>query len=188
MRDYSQEIAQAKRGQELDPLSSFANMELGETFYQARQYDQAINQITKTFEMDPHLVGFAYHVRARAYEQKKMYAEALEDSQRWAEAFHDDPQAISSLGRLYARMGNRAEAQKMLDKLQEISKRRYFSTYWTALVYVGLGDKEQALRNLEKAFEDRYFLMIWINSDPLFDSLRSDQRFADLVRHVGLSP
>lgn len=186
MRNYPEEINQAKRGRDLDPLSALANMELGEAFYHARQYDQAINQITRTFEMDPHLVGFAYHVRARAYEQKKMYAEALADSQRWADAYPNDAQAVSSLGRLHARMGNRAEAQRMLDRMQELSKQRYFSSYWTALVYLGLGDKDRALTNLERAYEDRYFLMIWINSDPLFDSLRSDQRFTDLVRRIGL--
>jgi len=186
MRNYQEEIAQARRGRELDPLSSFTNMELGEAYYHARQYDQAINQITKTFEMDPHLVGFAYYVRARSYVQKKMYAEAVSDCQRWEEAFHDDPQAVASLGWVYASMGNRPEAEKALSRLREISQQRYFSTYWFALVYVGLGDKDQALTNLEKAFEDRYFLMIWINGDPIFDSLRSDRRFADLSKRIGL--
>jgi eukaryotic-like serine/threonine-protein kinase len=185
-RDYQEEIAQAKRGRELDPLSPFANMELGEAYYHARQYDQAINQITQTFQMDPHLVGFAYHVRARAYEQKKMYGEALADSQAWAAAFPDDPQALASIGRIYGRMGNRAEAQKMLDKLQEMSKRRYVSSYWIATVYLGLGDKDQALNYLEKAYQERYFLMIWINGDPLFDSLRADSRFNDLLKRIGL--
>ncbi|MGZ8846197.1 MAG: alpha/beta fold hydrolase [Pyrinomonadaceae bacterium] len=186
MRNYPEEIAQAKRGRELDPLSSFTNMELGEAYYMARQYDQAINQITKTFEMDPHLVGFAYHVRARAYEQKKMYAEALADSQRWADAFKDNPQAISSVARFHARMGNRAEALKMLDRLQELSQHRYVSSYWTATVYIGLGDKEKALAALERAYEERYFLMIWINGDPLFDGLRSEPRFINLVKRIGL--
>jgi len=185
-RNYAEELVQAKHGRELDPLSPFANMELGEAYYHGRQYDQAINQITRTFEMDPHLVGFAYHVRARAYEQKKMYAEALADSQRWAEAFKDDPQPLSSVARFQARMGNRAEALKMLDRLQELSKHRYVSSYWTATVYIGLGDKENALAALEKAYEDRYFLMIWINGDPLFDSLRSEPRFIDLERRIGL--
>ena len=74
----------------------------------------------------------------------------------------------------------------MLDKLQVLSRQRYVSTYWTALVYIGLGDKDQALRNLEKAFEDRYFLMIWINGDPLFDPLRSEPRFTDLEHRIGL--
>jgi tetratricopeptide (TPR) repeat protein len=161
-------------------------MELGEAYYQGRQYDQAINQITKTFEMDPNLVGFAYHVRARAYEQKKMYAEGLADSQRWADAFKDDPLSISSVARFQARLGNRAEAQKMLDRLEELSKHRYVSSYWTATVYIGLGDKESALAALKKAYDERYFLMIWINVDPLFDPLRAEPRFIDLEQRIGL--
>ncbi|HEY0349368.1 MAG TPA: hypothetical protein VGC60_14555 [Pyrinomonadaceae bacterium] len=56
----------------------------------------------------------------------------------------------------------------------------------TALLYIGLGDKAHALSALEKACDDRYFLMIWINSDPRLDNLRSDQRFADLVHRVGV--
>jgi eukaryotic-like serine/threonine-protein kinase len=185
MRNYGEEIAYARRGRDLDPLSAFANMELGEAFYQARQYDQAINQITRTFEMDPHLIAFAYHVRARAYEQKRMYAEALADCQHWVAATRDDPQAIASLGRVYARAGNRREAEKMLNRLQEISRQRFVSSYWIATVYVGLGDKDQAFHHLEKAFDERYFLMVWMNSDPLFDNIRSDRRFTDLVRRIG---
>ena len=187
MRNYSEEIAQARHGQELDPLSAFANMELGEALYQARRYDEAIDQITKTLDLDPNLVGFAYHVRARAYEQKKMYPEAIADCLRWANAFHGDPFALASLGHVYGSMGSRREAQEVLDQLQEISKQRYFSSYWTAVAYAGLGDNDRAFQNLEKAFADRYFLMIWINSDPRFDNLRSDPRFADLVKRIGIS-
>ena len=90
------------------------------------------------------------------------------------------------MGRVYARMGNRVEAQGMLDRLQELSKQRYFSSYWTALVHLGLGDKDRALTELERAYEDRYFMMIWINGDALFDGLRSEPRFIDLVRRIGL--
>jgi serine/threonine protein kinase/pimeloyl-ACP methyl ester carboxylesterase/tetratricopeptide (TPR) repeat protein len=185
LRKYPEEIAEARRGQELDPLSAFSNMELGEAFYQARRYDESIEQIRKTFELDPHFF-VAYHVRARAYEQKKMYAEAVADCQEWAKVFHDDPAALASLGHVYATMGKRREAEEILKKLQEISKQRYFSPYWTAVVYAGLGDNDKAFQFFEKAFEDRYFIMIWINSDPRLDNLRSDPRFADLVRRVGL--
>lgn len=185
MKRYREEIAQAKRGQELDPLSAFANMELGEAFYQARRYDEAIEQIRKTLELDSHFF-IAYHVRARAYEQKRMYGEAIADCQEWAKLFHDDPPAIASLGHVYASMGNRREAERTLDRLQQISTQRYFSPYWTAVVYAGLGDLDRAFHYLEKAFEDRYFILIWINSDPRLDNLHSDRRFADLVRRMGL--
>jgi serine/threonine protein kinase/TolB-like protein/Tfp pilus assembly protein PilF len=183
LRQYPEEIAEAKRGQELDPLSAFTNMELGEAFYHARRYDEAIEQGTRALELDPHFF-VAYHVRARAYEQKKMYAEAIADCQEWEKIFPDDPQALASLGHVYASMGKGREAEEIVNKLLEISKQRYFSPYWTAVAYAGLGDNDQAFQYFEKAFEDRYFLMIWMNSDPRMDNLRSDPRFADLVRRI----
>lgn len=186
LRRHPEEIAEAKRGQELDPLSAFSNMELGEAFYEARRYDEAIEQIRRTLELDPHFF-IAYHVRARAYEQKKMYAEAIADCQEWARIFHDDPIALASLAHVYATMGKRREAEDILNKLVEISKQRYFSPYWIAVVYAGLGDNDKAFQYFEQAFEDRYFIMIWINSDPRLDNLRSDPRFAELVRRIGLS-
>jgi serine/threonine-protein kinase len=185
LRRYPEEIAEARRGQELDPLSAFANMELGEAFYQARRYDEAIVQIKKTLELDSHFF-VTYHVGARTYEQKKMYAEAIAACQEWLKNFPDDPNALASLAHVYATMGKRREAEDIIRKLLEISKQRYFSPYWIAVAYAGLGDNDQALNYFEKAFEDRYFLMIWINSDPRFDNIRSDPRFADLVRRVGL--
>ena len=160
-------------------------MELGEALYHARRYDEAIEQIRKTFELDSHFF-IAFHVRARAYEQKKMYAEAIADCQEWAKIFHDDPIAIASLGHVYAAMGKRREAEEVVNKLLEISKQRYVSPYWIAIVYAGLANNDQAFHYFEKAFEDRYFIMIWINSDPRLDNLRSDPRFADLLRRIGL--
>jgi tetratricopeptide (TPR) repeat protein len=186
LRRYPEEIAEARRGQELDPLSAFSNMELGEALYQARRYDEAIEQIRKTFELDQHFF-IAYHVRARAYEQKKMYAEASADCQEWAKIFHDDdPIALASLAHVYGTMGKRHEAEEAIKRLQEISSQRYFSPYWTAVAYAGLGDNDKAFQYFDKAFQDRYFIMIWINSDPRFDNLRSDPRFAELVRRIGL--
>jgi tetratricopeptide (TPR) repeat protein len=185
LRRYPEEIAEAGRGQELDPLAAFTNMELGEAFYHSRRYDEAIEQIRKTLELDPHFF-VAYHVRARAYEQKKMYAEAIADCQEWAKILPDDPLALATLAHVYGTMGKRRDAEDIIKKLQEISKQRYFSPYWTAVAYAGLGDNDKAFQYFEKAFDDRYFIMIWINSDPRLDNLRADPRFADLVRRVGL--
>jgi TolB-like protein/Tfp pilus assembly protein PilF len=183
---YPEEIAEARRGQELDPLAAFTNMEFGEALYMARRYDEAIEQIRKTLELEPHFF-IAYHVRARAYEQKKMYAEAIADCQEWARVFNDDPMALATLGHIYATMGKRKEAEEIIGKMQGMSGQRYFSSYWIALVYAGLGDNDKAFQYFEKAFEERYFLMIWINSDPRLDNIRSDPRFANLVHRIGLT-
>jgi len=90
------------------------------------------------------------------------------------------------LGRAYALAGQRDKAQKALDELREMSKQRYVSPYLIAVVYAGLGDKDQAFAWLEKAYQDRSFFLIWLNVEPRFDSLRDDSRFADVVRRVGL--
>jgi len=185
LKRYPEEIAEARHGQELDPLSAFANMELGEAFYQSRRYDESIEQIKKALELDPQFF-VSYHVRARAYEQKKMYAESVADCQEWLKIFPDDPSALATLAHVYATMGKRREAEGIIGKLLVFSKQRYFSPYWIAVAYAGTGDNDQAFRYLEKALEDRYFLMIWINSDPRLDNLRPDQRFADLVRRIGV--
>lgn len=186
MRRHDEEIVQAKRGQSLDPLSAFTNMELGEAYYMARRYDESIDQITRTLQIDPHLVGFAYHVRARAYEQKKMYAEAVADCQQWLKPFPDDEIALGTLGHIYGSTGNRREAESILARLQAMAKQRYFSSYWIAMVYAGLGDKDKTFEYLDKALAERYFLLIWINADPRLDNLRSDPRFARLVGLIGL--
>ena len=185
MGRHADEIAETKRAQELDPLSLLTNMEVGEAFYMAREYDEAIKQSQKTLELDRNFM-LAYHVLARALEQKGMYAEAIAQYQQALDIFHNDPTLLASLGHVYAMAGRRDEAQKVLAELQAMSKQRYIPPYLIAKVYAGLGDKDQAFAWLERAFEDRYFLLVWLNSEPQFDSLRSDPRYRDLMRRIGL--
>ena len=90
------------------------------------------------------------------------------------------------MGYVYAVFGRRSEAQHMLNELKERSKQRYVPPYNIAMVYVGLGEKEQAFQWLDKAYEDRNQFMARLKTEPKFDSLRSDPRFGDLVRRVGL--
>ncbi|MDQ3710608.1 MAG: hypothetical protein M3388_00075 [Acidobacteriota bacterium] len=82
----------------------------------------------------------------------------------------------------------RDKANKILDELREMSKQRYVSPYLFAVVYVGLGDKEQAFAWLEKAYHERTFFLIWLKVEPRFDSLRDDARYKDLLRRIGLQP
>jgi serine/threonine protein kinase/Tfp pilus assembly protein PilF len=185
MGRHTEEIAEAKRAQELDPLSLIANMELAEAFYMAREYDEAIKQSQKTLELDRNFM-LTYHVLARALEQKGMYAEAITQYQQALNIFRNDPTLLASLGHIYAMAGRRDEAQKVLAELQAMSTQRYIPPYLIAKVYAGLGDKDQAFTWLERAFEDRYFLLVWLGSEPQFDSLRSDPRYTDLMRRIGL--
>jgi tetratricopeptide (TPR) repeat protein len=176
---------ETRRSQELDPLSLMINTDVGVNFYYARQYDEAIAQNEKTVNLDPRFF-IAYLWLGQAYEQKKMYAEAIATFQKGMNEAERHPQLLASLGHAYALAGQRDKAQKALDELREMSKKRYVSPYLIAVVYAGLGDKDQTFAWLEKAYQDRSFFLIWLNVEPRFDSLRDDSRFADVVRRVGL--
>ena len=150
---FDEAIHEVKRGLELDPLSLPINGALGRTYYLARRYDEAIKQLRKTAEIDP---GFYYtHWNlGSALAAKGAIGAGIEEYQK-ARALNDDPFALALLARAYAFSGNRMEAEKILNQLKEISKERYVSAYSFALVSLGLGNKEETLRWLEKGYEDR---------------------------------
>src|SRR5437870_7933327 len=102
-----------------------------------------------------------------------------------ARALNDDPSVLGALGRAYGLSGNKMEAEKILDQLKKLSKERYVAAYSFALVYLGLGDKEQALRWLEQSYQDRAGSDIgFIRVDPLLDPLRGDPRFEALAAKI----
>ena len=176
-------IAQGKRAVELDPLSLIINADLGTNYNYARRYDEAIAQLHKTLEMDP---GF-YYARSnlgQALEAKGALDAAIEEYQK-ARSLNDDPFVLALLGHAYAFSGNKTEALKILDQLKELSKQRYVSAYSFAIVYLGLGDKEQALGWLEQSYRDRAGSDIgYIRVDPLVDPLRGDPHFEALAEKI----
>ena len=177
-------MAEIKRAQLLDPLSLIINTDVGRIFYQSRQYDQAIAQYQKTLEMDPNF-GVAHFQLGWAYEQKGMYEEAIAEYQKTI-ALGGRPTFVSFIGRAYALSGKRREAQKVLDELKELSKHSYVSPHYFALIYASLGEKELALTLLEKAYEEGGGQSFALKVDPKWDSLRSEPRFQELLRRMGL--
>jgi len=172
-----------KRGIALDPLSLVINTDLGGTYYRARRYDEAIDQLRKTLEMDPNFY-YAHWNLGSALMAKGAFQPAIKEYQK-ACALTDDPSALGLLGRAYAVSGNRPEALKIRDQLEALAKQRYVSSYSVALVYLGLGDKEEALRRLEKAYQDHSGEAVrYIKVDPSLDPLRGDPRFEALVAKV----
>ena len=102
-----------------------------------------------------------------------------------ARALNDDPAVLGYLGRVYGFSGNKTETQKILEELKKLSKERYVSDYSFALVYIGLGDKEEALRWLEQSYQDRAGSDVgWIRVDPLLDPLRNEPRFEALAEKI----
>jgi TolB-like protein/DNA-binding winged helix-turn-helix (wHTH) protein len=181
-------IAQSRRALELDPLSIEYSDDLGLEFFMARRYDQAIEQGAKTLELDPKYI-LAYYVRGVAYLQKSRFKEAMAEFEKAVAISPDDPVALTGLGYGFAVAGSKVEARKVLARLNELSKREFVSAVWRAKVYAGLQEKDNAFEWLEKAFEDRSIVSVgFIKTNPMFDPLRSDPRFADLLRRTNLQP
>jgi eukaryotic-like serine/threonine-protein kinase len=185
MRRYDEALTEMRRAQELDPLSVEKNVGIGDVFYYQRRYDQALEQYQKVIEMDPNS-GFTHWALGNVYVQKKSYQEAIAEYQKAIPLSGDSPDEPASLACAYALSGKSREARLVLDDLTKRSKRRYISPTVIAFIYVALGEKDEAFRLLDKAFAERDFLLVLLNAEPLFDGLRSDARFADLVRRVGL--
>jgi DNA-binding winged helix-turn-helix (wHTH) protein/TolB-like protein/Flp pilus assembly protein TadD len=184
---FDEAISEGKQALELDPVSLVINMDLGDIFIYARQYDKAVEQLQKTVEMDPNWYS-AHLGLGLAYESKDSFPEAIAEYQK-ATQLNDDPYALAYLGHAYGASGNSESALKVLDQLKEIAKRRNVSAFSFALVYAGLGQRDQAVQWLEQSYQDRAFADVgYIKVDPRFDSLHSDPRFAELLRAMGFRP
>ena|SRR5713101_1417335 len=176
-------IAEGKRAVELDPLSLVINADLGADYYLARRYDEAIAQQRKTLEMDPGFY-YAHFILGEALAAKGAFEQAIEEYRK-AHALDDDPWVLGLLGHAYASSGNKTEALKILDQLKELSTQRYVSAYSFAILYLGLGEKQEALRWLEQSYQDRAGSDIaWIRVYSLLDPLRGDPRFEALAEKI----
>jgi len=180
-------LREMQQAQELDPLSLPKITAVGEVLYMARRYDEAIAAFRKTFEMDPNS-GFGYWALGRAYTEKGMYADAIAAFQKAIPLSGDSPDESASLGCAYARSGRKADARKIIDDLKEQSKRRYIAPSVIAAIYADLGEKDEGFIWLDKAYEEHDFILVLLKVEPMFDKLRSDPRFAVLLKRVGLEP
>ncbi|MFY9584112.1 MAG: tetratricopeptide repeat protein [Candidatus Acidiferrales bacterium] len=180
-------IAEAKLAQQIDPLSLVMNAALGRVYHFARQYDRAIDQFRKTIEMDPNFASAHFDIAA-SYVEKRMYTEAIAEYQKVLAISGRNLTYLSELGWAHARAGNTLEAMKILNQLKEISRQSYVPPFAFAFIYIGLGDKDHAFTWLEKDYEQRDNTMVFLKAEPIFDPLRSDPRFADLLRRIGLPP
>lgn len=178
------EIQQARA---LDPLSLPANTQVARILYFSRRYDEAIEQCRKTLEMDPNRGG-AHLFLGRSYKEKRMYQDALTELEKARDLLKGSAEVLSLIGYTYAVSGRRLEAQNVLAELHRLSKQRYVSPYHMAMVYAGLGERDTTFIWLEKAYGDREGRLTILKFAPEFDRLRSDPRYEDLLRRVGLTP
>ena len=178
-------IAASKQALTVDPLSININSDLGYTLYMARQYDEAIEQLRQTIGLDPNSL-WAHRNLGLAYEQKQMYSEAIAEFQKVQELSNGEV-GEWALGHAYAVAGRRDEALKIINLSKERRQRGYTAATKLAVIYAGLGEKDQAFDWLETAFKERDPFMKNLKVDPWFDNLRSDPRFTDLLRRMKLA-
>jgi tetratricopeptide (TPR) repeat protein len=174
---------EAKRALELDPLSLIINADVAWTYFCARRFDDAERQARKTLEIGPQFFRAHYYL-GQVMQLKGRLADAISEYQK-AFDLNSDPYSLGLLGQAYARTGQKDEAQKVLTRLNEMAKSRYVAPYAIAFVYLGLGEKERAINELERAYQsgDTNYLFL-IKVDPLLDDLRGQPRFEALVQKV----
>ncbi len=178
-------IASSTRARELDPFSLSISAQRGFLLENARRYDEAIEQLRSVIAMDPNHYQ-AHWFLGHTYALNKQFEQAIAASQKAVDVSQRAPGALGMLGMVYALAGQKDEANKILNELLELNKRRYVTPAALANLYIGLDNKDQAFFWLEKAFQERSNYLAYLKVFPILDPLRSDPRFADLVRRVGL--
>jgi TolB-like protein/Tfp pilus assembly protein PilF/class 3 adenylate cyclase len=180
---FDESIAEGKRAIELDPRSPAINTDLGWTLIMARRYDEAIAQLRKTLEIDPTFY-LARVGLGRAHQLKGDLAGALAEYTR-AQQLSDDSGARVLIATIKAQSGDKEAATRMLSELEQVSKYRYVNAYGRALLYLSLGNRDEAIRWLNQSIADHDNQVInTIKVDPLLDPLRGDPRFEALVQKV----
>ena len=180
---HDEAISEIRKAESLDPLSLIISSDVADVLFAARNYDEAIEQSRKAIEMDPNF-PIAHYELGQALAQKKTYAPAIVELQKANELSGGDTTCIAALGYAYAASGRRGEAVKLLNELKSRTNHRFSYAAYEALIYASLGDKDQAMASLEKAYEE-HFDALALRS-PTFDPLRSDRSFREVTRRIGL--
>lgn len=184
---HAQALLEARQALDLDPLNLMIGTWMGLRYYLARKYDLAIEQGRKTIELDPNFAA-AHLLLGETYVQMRLHEKGLAELQRAAGLSGNSPLYLAQVAVAHASAGRRIEALRIVAELQAISSKRYVSPYGLAQIYAALNDKEQTFKWLQIAYDDHAVWMSYLAVDPVFDGLRSDQRFQDLLRRVRLLP
>jgi TolB-like protein/DNA-binding winged helix-turn-helix (wHTH) protein/Tfp pilus assembly protein PilF len=177
-------IVQIRKAQELDPLSAVIATDMGKELYFARRYDEAILELRRALEVDPNFVS-AHNWISDSLLEKGNYPEAIAELER-TKTFREERVYIRQTAYLHARMGKRAQAESELAKALQLSRGKPVSSGAVALTYAALGDKDKAFLWLEKAYLENSSFMTSLKFWSVFDPLRSDPRYPDLLNRVGL--
>ena len=183
---FDEAIAEARTSLDLDPVSPVANAVLGNMYYTARRYNQAIEQLRRTTAAYPNH-PLAYLVLGLAYGQKQMHDEAVASLTKAVGLSGNNTEYLAQLAGLYARAGRSVDARSLLAEMGRRSETQYVSPFLFAVVQTGLREYEEALDSLEQGYRERLWLLCVLKTEPMFDPLREDPRFEDLLRRMHFS-
>jgi tetratricopeptide (TPR) repeat protein len=183
---HDESIAELTRALELDPLSIMINADFGYSYHNKREYAEAVEHWQKTLELDP-TIFMALMGMGLTYRAMGEYEKSIESLQKCAELTQRWPGAVALLSAAHAAAGQRARALKLLEELQQRAKREQVGSIFFAWTYIGLGDYDQALDMLTKAYEEHSAWLTYVKVWSFYDPLRSDPRFTELLRKVGLA-
>jgi Flp pilus assembly protein TadD len=177
-------IAMTQRAQQADPLSPVIGSSLAMILYLARRYDQAVQVLERTHEIDPN--HFLSHLRMGLVRiQQNRYDNAIRELRTAVTLADQSTETLAALAMAYAAAGMMNEAEEIIGGLEKLQGKRYVLPYNIAKIYAAASDKDKAFGWLEKAYEEGNPDLIELNSEPVFDRLRIDARFSDLMRRIG---
>ena len=178
-------LTRMKKSLELDPLSLIINVAIGWAHYHARQYDEAVAQLLRTVELDPNY-PMTYWILGLIYRKTGRYDLAISAGEKGVNLSGGSPLMRAALAQTFATAGAADKAIQIVDELNGLAKQRYVAPHFFAGIYIGLGELDRAIDYLEKSCAEHCHWLIYLHIDPSVDDLRSDPRFQDLLRRVGL--
>jgi serine/threonine protein kinase/Tfp pilus assembly protein PilF len=182
---HAEAIAKMKDSQKLDPLSLIISVAIGWAFYMARRYDDAIEQLRRTVELDPNY-PVTYWILGLLLRNMGHYDLAIAEGEKGIKLSGGSSLMSAALAQTFATAGRRKEAIQILEDLTKLAKQKYVAPYFFAGIQIGLGEDDRAIEYLEKSYEEHSHWLIYLHIDPSMDALRSNARFQDLLRRVGL--
>ena len=185
MGRHAEAIDKMKSSQEFDPLSLIISVAIGWAFYMGRQYDQAAEQLQRTLELDTNY-PVTYWILELLHRKLGRYEAAIREGEKGSTLSGDSPLMIAALAQTLAVAGRTEKAIQILDGLTRLAMQKYVAPYFLAGIHIGLGDDDRAMECLEKSYNERSHWLIYLHIDPSMDGLRSNPRFQDLLRRIGL--
>ncbi len=185
MGHHKEALARMRNSQQLDPLSLIINVAVGWAFYHSRRYENAVEQLRRTVELEPNY-AVTYWILGLLLRKTCHYEEAIAEGERAVRFSGGSPMMRAALAQTLGRAGRTNEATQILDELTNLSKEKYVAPYFLAGIHIGLGQDDRAIECLEKAYAERSHWLIYLHIDPGMDALRYHPRFKDLLRRVGL--